>query len=444
MRKNYLLPFFLVIIGTILYFMANIQRVAVPGAIFDVLQIALKTNPASITALGASFMYIYAISQLIIGILISRYGGFRVITVGSVIFAIGSLLFPFSKSLWLLYISRGLIGLGSATFYLGMIQETKKIVHKNNFGVVLSLILLIGYLGGIIANAPLVLCVNQIGWRQTFFCIGIITLILTFAFVLIKTFVPKQSIDKSVHFNFELYKNVLKNKNNLNLYTFACLNYGLYYVLQTVIGKKFLEDFCLFQTLTAAIILSVMGGLYAIAGPIMATISKAILNRRTIFLKISATNTSFSAIFILICLAFNFRTPIIAILFCLMAFFACLSPLLVPLLHDLNGQRESSTAISTMTSGFYLIVAILGNVTGYILNAFSSASVLTNPVIYSNQAYIVIFTVIFCLSLISLFCAFKIQESKKTIRFLQMRKYIEDKHDEHWHDKYEHDIYSNV
>ena len=443
MKKNYLLPFLLVVLGTILYFMANIQRVAVPGSIFDILQETLQANPASITALGASFMYIYAISQLIIGILISRYGGFRVITTGSVIFVIGSLLFPFSKSLWLLYLSRGLVGLGSAAFYLGIIQETKKIVHKNNFGVVLSIILFIGYLGGILAGAPLVFCVDKIGWRQIFFGIGIVTFILTLAFVIIKTFVPKQETDRSVHFNLELYKNVLTNKGNLNLYTFACINYSLYYVLQTVIGKKFLEDFCQIPTMTAAIVLSVMGALYAIAGPVMATISKAVLNRRTIFLRISAIDCSFMALFTIICLCFNFRTPVIGILFCLIAFFACLSPLTVPLLHDLNGQRESSTAISSMTSGFYFMVAILGNLVGFILNSFSHSVSAKGTFIYSNQAYLIIFLIMFALSVISLRCAFKIQESKKTLRFLQMRKYIEDK-EEHWHDKYEHDIYSNI
>ena len=133
MKKEYIFQLILIVIATFLYFFANIQRVAVPGAIFDV-----------ITALGASFMYIYAVTQLIVGLLISKYGGYRVITYGALIFAIGGLMFPAVKTLQMLYLSRALVGLGSATLYLGIIQETRNVVSKNNFGIALSIILFIG------------------------------------------------------------------------------------------------------------------------------------------------------------------------------------------------------------------------------------------------------------------------------------------------------------
>ena len=142
MKKIPLAEISLVVLGSILYFAANIQRVAVPGAIFDLLQNDLHTTAQCITSLGASFMYIYALSQLVIGILIARFGGFRVITIGCLLFLTGSVLFPFSQTLPLLYFSRVLIGLGSATFYIGLINETRRLVPKKNFGIVLSLILL--------------------------------------------------------------------------------------------------------------------------------------------------------------------------------------------------------------------------------------------------------------------------------------------------------------
>lgn len=443
MKKGHLFHLFLIIIATLLYFTANIQRVAVPGAIFDTLQKDLTANPSTITALGASFMYIYAISQLVVGLLVSRYGGYRVITAGSVIFAIGGLIFPASHSIWLLYLSRALVGLGSAAFYLGIIQETRNVVSHNNFGIALSIILFIGYFGGIVANAPLVMTVSEFGWRYTFMGIGIFAVILTALFFIFKLFIQKPTINREVKFNLDIYKNVLSQKANLILYGFGCLNYGIYYLLQTVIGKKFLQDFCEFSLMNSAVILSVMGALYAISGPILAYISKILLNRRTIFLRISALNTFFTIIFIICSLYFNFKTPIIGFLFCTIAFFACLSPLLIPLIHDINGEKNSGIATCIMTSCFYFVVAILGNITGQILNMFK-------PVerggidIYSNKAYIGIFMVMLILSAISTACVFFIKESKKTIRFLKMCKYMETKYGTHWHDKYEHDIYSGI
>ena len=106
MKKLPIAEIVLVVLGAILYFMANLQRVAVPGAFFGVLQQDLQTSAQCITALGAIFMYIYALGQLVIGVLIARYGGFRVVTVGALLFFTGSLMFPFSHALSLLYISR--------------------------------------------------------------------------------------------------------------------------------------------------------------------------------------------------------------------------------------------------------------------------------------------------------------------------------------------------
>ncbi len=443
MKKGHLIQLFLIIIATLLYLMANIQRVAVPGAIFDTLQQSLMTNASAITALGASFMYIYAASQLIVGLLVSKYGGFRVITCGALIFAVGGLIFPAADSIWILYLSRALVGLGSAAFYLGIIQETKNTVSQNNFGIALSIILFIGYFGGIIANAPLVIGVNKIGWRNVFFVVGVLALVLTIMFILLKLFIPKPQTNKNIKLSFDIYKSVLSKKENLILYGFGCLNYGIYYLLQTVIGKKFLEDFCGMKLIYAAIILSVMGALYAIAGPVLASLCKMFLNRRTIFLKIAALNTFASIIIIILCLIFNIKTPLISILFCTMSFFACLSPLLIPLIHDINGQKDSSVAVCIMTSCFYFVVAILGNITGHVLNFFKP-SVINGINVYSNPAYLVIFFIMLALSLVSTLCVFKMKESKKTMRFLKMCRYMETKYGEHWHDKYEHDIYTGV
>lgn len=441
----------LVILGSLLYFAANVQRVAVPGAFFGMLQNDLHTTAQNITNLGSCFMYIYAAGQLVIGVLIARYGGFRVVTFGAVIFFIGSLLFPFAESMPLLYFSRVLTGLGSATFYLGMINETRNIVPKKNFGIVLSLILLVGYLGGIVANAPLIYCIKNLNfrlpvlgfetafWRETFLILGAVTAFVSLLFILIKLAIPKRPVDKTVHLDLELFKATFGNKKNYSLYAFACFNYGLYYVVQTVWGKKFLEDFFLMSEMKAAVVLSVMGALYAVAGSIIAFASKMTLNRRTIFLKLSSFNTLLTFGLALVFICFNFNSQIAAYiitsLFCIIAFGASLSPLLVPLLHDYNGSRVANTSVSIMTAGFYFVVAILGNISGLLLDIFHK----------SNSSYIAIFALMFVFALISFISVFKVSESQKTLRLISHVHYIKEKNaDEHWHDKYEHDIYSNI
>lgn len=434
----------LVVLGSILYFMANLHRVAVPGAMFDVFISELQTSAQAVTGLGSVFMYSYAFGQLVIGVLIARYGGFRVVTVGSVLFFVGSIIFPLTSDLSVLYISRLLIGLGSASFYLGMINETRRMVPKKNFGVVLSLILFVGYLGGIIANAPLVICMKNLGWQLTFSIAAILTTVLAIIFVIINSCIKHVKVDKTVHMDFQLFKQTFANKKNIYLYIFACLNYGLYYVMQTVIGKKFLEDFCSMPVIESATILSIMGALYAIAGSLIAFSSRAFLNRRTIFLKISAFNTLIVFGLILFCVCFNINSKLIALGFCTISFGASLSPLLVPLLHDYNGPKVANTSVSVMTFGFYVIVALLGSVVGFCIDSYSH---LSSNYSAHNSAYIAIFSIVFILSVISFISVFKIEESKKTLRLIEHVNYLnerENNREGHWHDEYEHDIYTNI
>lgn len=420
MQKKSYAPVYLIILGTILYFIANLQRVSIPGAIFDILQNDLKTTAQSIAALGSIYMYSYALGQLLIGVLVARFGGFRVVKTGAIIFFIGNLIFPCSHSIILLYISRFLIGLGSATFYLGMINETRNIAQKKNFGIILSFILFTGYLGGIIANAPLVICIDELGWRNVFLITGILCTVISLIYCIINKNIKPPIPDKSVHFDLELFKQTFSNKKNIYLYSFACVNYGLYYVIQSVIGKKFLEDFCLMSSIKAAGILSIMAFLYAIAGPIIASVSRLYFNKRTIFLKLSAYNTIIVFGIILLCVSKNVNTLLIPTGFCLISFGASLSPILIPLLHDYNDRKTSNTAVSILPCGFYLIVGILAGFVGFCLDHFLTL----------QNAYNTIFLIMFILSIFSFINVYKIQESKTTLRLIEHLHYIQEHHNE--------------
>ena len=125
MKNNKWILFTLISLGALFYFFANFQRIAIPGAVFDLLQQELSVSAPYITAFGAIFMYLYAINQLIIGVLVDRFGGLRVMLTGGIILGIGALLFPISTNLPLMYFSRVLVGIGGSCFYLSLIRELR-------------------------------------------------------------------------------------------------------------------------------------------------------------------------------------------------------------------------------------------------------------------------------------------------------------------------------
>lgn len=407
-QKHYY-RFILISICTLFYFFANIQRVAIPGAIFDNLQGDFMVSADKITFLASMMFYVYAICQLIVGIMVDKFGGFRVVTAGSIVFAIGVILFPLSNDINILYLSRALVGFGAATFYISTIREVKKFAKDKNFSLAISYILFIGYSGGIIANAPFVAVVNQIGWRDSLLYIGYFTLLITIIYLALFFIFKPVHIEKDTKLSLEPFREILKNKKNLILYAFGSINYGLYYVLQSVIGKKFLQDFCHFGVNKAAIILSFMAIVSALAGTITAYISKSIGNKRLIIYKIFGILSFISVISVFSLLFFNIHSKIIALIFCIPSFIGSISPLLILTLHCLNRYEVSATALSIQNFGFYMMVGILGMLSGILMNMFEPTNV-NGVLIYSNQSYILVFGLFLILSIIEMFCAFKIKD----------------------------------
>jgi MFS family permease len=406
-NKKFVLHFGLILLGALFYFVANFQRIAIPGAVFDILQQELAVSAPYITAFGAIYMYIYAFSQLIIGVLVDRFGGLRVILAGSIFLAIGCVLFPLTSNLPIMYFSRALIGLGCSTFYLSLIKELKSLFSDKNFGLAISIMLFLGYTGGIAANAPFVMLMKIANWREILLALaGVIVLaIVVFMILLPNVTLPK--INKNVKIRTLPFRLVLHKRHNRNLFSFACCNFGISYVIQTVIGKKFLEDFCMISSQKAAIALSAMAIIAAAFNVINATACKICHNHRVMFLKGASVITFLSLLGVCLMIWFDIHSIAIAILFCVLAANASLTSLLVPVLHLTNRKMVSTTAVSIMNFCFFMMVGILGTATGFLLNIFKPVQ-RGDVLVYGNNAYLLLFGAFLLLSMFEIYKAAKL------------------------------------
>ena len=407
MKKSGWIKFTLILLGALFYFIANFQRIAIPGAVFDVLQQELSVTAPYITAFGAIFMYIYAFNQLVIGVLVDRFGGLRVMLTGGAILGIGALLFPISSNLPLMYFSRVLVGLGGSTFYLSLIRELREFFSDKNFGIAISVMLCIGYCGGIAANAPFVFMMQHINWREILLGIGGIVAAGVILFAILSTKIKYPEINENVKLRTLPFRLVLHKKHNRNLFSFACCNFGISYAIQAIIGKKFLEDFCMMPPSKASIVLSIMAVIAAIFNIINASFCKMCHNHRVVFLKNASVITFVSLLMICLCLIFNIRTGYIALIFFILAGNASLTSLLVPVLHLTNRKMVSGTAVSIMNFCFFMMVGFLGTAMGFLLNLFEPEKV-NNVLVYSNKSYLAVFGMFFLISVFELYKARKL------------------------------------
>ena len=384
--------FSLISLGALFYFFANFQRIAIPGAVFDLLQSELSVSAPYITAFGAIFMYLYAFNQLIIGVLVDRFGGLRIMLTGGIILGVGALLFPISSNLPLMYFSRVLVGIGGSTFYLSLIRELRECFSDKNFGIAISVMLCIGYSGGIAANAPFVFLMKYINWREILVILALIILLGVIIFAILSTRIKFPEINRNVKLRTLPFRLVLHKKHNRNLFSFACCNFGISYAIQAIIGKKFLEDFCGMSTYKSALVLSAMAVIAAI------------------FNIINASVITFGCLLVIcICLIFNIKTDFIAIIFFILAANASLTSLLVPVLHLTNRKMVSGTAVSIMNFCFFTMVGLLGTAMGFLLNLFAPEQK-GNILVYSNHSYLAVFGLFFLLSVFELYKAMKLSD----------------------------------
>lgn len=407
MKNNKGIIYILIALGALFYFFANFQRIAIPGAVFDLLQQELAVSAPYITAFGAIFMYLYAVNQLIIGVLVDRYGGLRVMLTGGIILGIGALLFPISANLPLMYFSRVLVGVGGSCFYLSLIRELRECFSDKNFGIAISVMLCIGYCGGIAANAPFVFMMKYMNWRTILVVLASIILLGVLLFIILSFKVKFPEINRNVKLRTLPFRLVLHKKHNRNLFSFACCNFGISYAIQAIIGKKFLEDFCCMPTAKSAIVLSIMAVIAAAFNIINASVCKMCHNHRVVFLKNASIITFVSLLIICICLVFNIRTPLIAIIFCVLAANASLTSLLVPVLHLTNRKMVSGTAVSIMNFCFFTMVGLLGTAMGFLLNLFAPEKV-GEVLVYTNKSYLAVFGLFFMISVFELYKAMKL------------------------------------
>ena len=398
----------LLLCGSFLYFFANVQRVAVPGSIFDELQRSLQVSASGITNLGAAFMYVYALNQLVIGLLVDRFGGCRVIAGGALLFCAGSAAFPFSDTLYMLYFSRAATGLGASTIYLSLVKEIARTFNRK-FTVMLGLLILIGYAGGIVANAPFIAGVQIIGWRMMLAITAAATILAYLIFAGIKLTLKMPRI-QSVPFSFTPFLELLKRSHNRNIFLFSGCNFGLYYLIQTVIGKKFLEDFCTMEETGAAWMLSLLGVLSALSSFASGALSTVFGNRRRLFVRTAGVGCTASFFILLLAIVFDFRTPWLALVFCILTVTANITPVTISLLRETNTPNVTGVSVSFLNFGNYIMVALLGTATGLLMDLFPPL-LCNGTQIYGRNSYLALFGLLFLLSCIVAGNAFRLRET---------------------------------
>ncbi|MCP1677248.1 MFS family permease [Natronocella acetinitrilica] len=398
-HPSWQLACFIWALGGCLYLIGFFHRVA-PAAISSDLMRDLGIGAAMLGNLSALYFYSYAFMQLPTGLLADRWGPRRLLTIGALLTAVGSVLFALAPTLWLAGLGRLLIGGATAVAFVGMIKLASHWMAPERFALAAGMALLIGVMGALGGGIPLAALSEVYDWRWLLAAVGGATLLLAAIIWFIVRDDPAERGYRSYASRragepislIAGLKVVAAARNSWLLSVGAGGVCGAVLTFGGLWGVPFLATHYGMSTTAASGYCSAMLLSFAVGGPLLGGLSDRLGRRKPFYF--AALSSSLPAWLALILLP---ELPPLILLLCVVAAgFGCGGAMIITFAH----ARESvPSQVSGTMSGLINMGAVLGPMIlqpaiGWILDNISGVWSVGGQRMYDLEAYRVGFSLI--------------------------------------------------
>lgn len=386
---------------TSLYFFAYFQRIGIPGMIFDELQIGLGLTASGVTLLGAMYLYVYGGMQLFVGLLSDRHGFGRVFLVGSIALAAGSVLFPLCHQPLLLYGTRALVGFGASLLFICLVKGIDHLIAPRHFAIMLSMAQFLGFFGGLTATYPLAALSHAIGWRKALLLAGILTVVLTWGLARVLRRARLLEVPTRAPVVQHLVAQVLRSRELWKIMPVCAVNFAVYFVAQATIGKKLLADCFQINAPAASVFMFIMLLVSMMGTLLSGFILKLNRNRYKAILVTGWSLLALSCGGLVIALSPGVHSAVgVKLGYLGLAAAGFVGPVYTAGVTGMVKSEVLGTAIGFINGALYVLIALLANGSGLILDLFRAQAVRTPDAwIYPMEAYRLFFVACLVLSL---------------------------------------------
>jgi MFS family permease len=165
-------------LGALFYLMGFFHRVA-PAVMTEELMREFNINAAALGNLSAFYFYSYVAMQIPTGILADTLGPRRLLTIGSLVAGIGTLIFALAPQIFWANLGRLLIGGSVAVAFVGLLKVANNWFPPRQYAMISGVALFFGIVGGVFAGTPLRLLMNHYSWRIVILLSALITFVLS-------------------------------------------------------------------------------------------------------------------------------------------------------------------------------------------------------------------------------------------------------------------------
>lgn len=374
------------------YFFVNFQK-AVLIPVFNELQTDFGVNAGAVTGVTTMFMLVYAAMQFATGLLVDRYGGIRVLMVGSVFMALGSVTLPLSRWLWMVYLARVLTGIGAGTIYLSTIKEIDHL-FPGSFTKVLGITMLVGYIGTGFTGLPVIWAIRFFSsWR---IALGIFDAVLAVATLLLLAFslgVEKTPINRNAKlFSSQPYLAAFRNRDLMHLLFATPFMYATFLMLLNTIVKKMMEDVGHCTPERAGFVFSVMvvisAGIQLLPG-----LLENLVHRRRKGLFIIQLSTGWAGLALaavgILC---GGQWIMMAVGMWMLSAAGGFTPLTTSIYREVSDPKGIGVALSLSNGMVYLLIFASGQLAGFMLDIFGGDAIrkVGDVLVYPPRAYLAV------------------------------------------------------
>jgi MFS family permease len=371
-EKYRFLPWLICGIGAAFYFYEYLLRIAPSVMLPDLMQ-TYHLSGAQLGNLSAYFYYAYTPMQLIIGVLMDRYGPRYLLLVACAACSIGAFMFAGSQHIYLAQLSRFLIGFGSAFAFVGALKLATIWLPLERFAAMCGLISTLGMIGGITGVHLLTKLVINYGWRVTTYMSEWLGVILTIVILLIVRDKVKTKPTRQSTYHLELslkevFIGLWQSLKNPYLWMTSIMGMFLFLALSALTelwGITYLAQAYGLTRATAGSVITMVYWGWAIGGPLAGWLSDFTKRRK---MPLMFGSLSAAIIFCIILFAHSLSLPMLYILFFAFGILTSVEIITFAIVREISSPNLAGTSIALINAFIMLGGVIFQPVIGLLLD----------------------------------------------------------------------------
>ncbi len=388
--KFKLLPWVVCALGALFYSYEYLLRMS-PSVMAENLMRFYHLTGAQFGYLSGSYYYYsYVIMQILVGVMMDRYGPRRLLTFACFMCAIGAYLFACSDYLVVAMIGRFMIGMGSAFAFVGAAKLATIWLKPQYFALMSGIIFCLGMIGAAFGDVVLRVIVDTQGWQTAMVSAAVAGVVLSL--ILWTTVRDVNPYFKNEHFHHTTslsdmlsgLKQAFKNRQIWLCGMIGCLLYLFLSAFAELWGPAYLAQAHGIDRVHAANANSMVFIGCAIGAPIWGLISDFLALRRAPI--IFAATAAIIAFCVLI-YAQHLSLVAIYITLFLFGFFSSVQILVFAIAREVTSIRISGTAIGLVNMLVMIGGIIFPPAIGHILDMHWAGTMVDGARIYSAHAY---------------------------------------------------------